>query len=104
MFPEANNSAAVHQLAAAIAQQMADATLPLPATLTRQQAAAYLNVSLSQFGAMETGGSLGPVPLELGGPRCIRYLKSELTAWLDAGAPSRPTWQQIRRTALRRSA
>lgn len=59
------------------------------AALTEREAAAYLNVSpqflrLSRHYGIRPGYAAGPIFVRLGGGRSIRYLKSDLDAWLQA--------------------
>ena len=73
-----------------------------PEGLDPSAAAAFVGVSVSKWHAMNAAGHC-PAPVELG-DRCPRWLRGELRAWLYAGAPTRVTWLQIRRDALRRTA
>jgi predicted DNA-binding transcriptional regulator AlpA len=62
---------------------------PTPATLTETQAAAYLNTSpqflrLSRHYGNRPRHGEGPPFIRLGGGRSIRYLKTDLDAWLNA--------------------
>lgn len=59
------------------------------AALTEKQAAAYLSASpqflrLSRHYGNRPGHAEGPPFIRLGGGRAIRYLKSDLDAWLQA--------------------
>lgn len=49
-----------------------------------------LGVSLRHVRRLESAGRIGPEPVRLG--RCVRYLTSQISAWLEAGAPDRATW------------
>lgn len=60
------------------------------------EAAKLLSVSERHLWSMHSTGRLGPLPIRLG--RSVRWRKSELLAWLEAGTPERTEWQQ-RRTA-----
>jgi predicted DNA-binding transcriptional regulator AlpA len=44
--------------------------------------------------AWDAGGKL-PTPVRIGGS--VRWRTDEIRRWLDAGAPDRATWEQIRR-------
>lgn len=59
------------------------------------EVAKLLQVSLRHVNALNASGRL-PRPLRLG--RSVRWLRSDLEAWLEAGAPSRETWEQMRQT------
>jgi predicted DNA-binding transcriptional regulator AlpA len=66
-------------------------------------AAAFIGVSISKLHDLNTRG-LMPSPAELGdGGRCPRWSRSELRAWLLAGAPSRIRWQAMRDQVMRRA-
>jgi predicted DNA-binding transcriptional regulator AlpA len=69
---------------------------PPTLTLTARDAAALLGISRAQFFKLQAAGKLGPVPVYLGS-RAPRWVRSELEEWLLAGAPSRDTWQTLRR-------
>jgi predicted DNA-binding transcriptional regulator AlpA len=70
--------------------------------LTADQAAAYVGVSVRKWHEMNGSGKC-PAPVELG-DRCLRWPRSELKAWLLAGAPTRVTWRVLREREMRRSA
>jgi predicted DNA-binding transcriptional regulator AlpA len=58
------------------------------------QVAELLNVSRSQFFAMQADGRI-PYPTRLS-PRCPRWPLRELRAWIAAGCPPREVWRQMR--------
>lgn len=65
-----------------------------PEALSSTQAAQLCGISRSTWLKMQTTGRI-PRPVHLG--RCVRWLRSELLAWLHAGAPPRERWEAIRR-------
>lgn len=71
--------------------------------LSHAEAAALCGVSKSKWAEMYSKGQT-PLPIELGDGKCLRFLRSELLAWLRAGAISRARWMQIREQAMRRAA
>lgn len=89
-------------LADAVAQRIAASPpVVIPEGLAAADAAAFIGVSVSKFRAMDNAGHV-PAPAMLGDGNCPRWSRSELVAWLRAGAPSRPRWILQRDTALRR--
>src|SRR5215469_9189539 len=62
--------------------------------------AAYCGVSVSTWHDLNRRGSC-PAPTEIT-ERCPRWARTELRAWLLAGAPARARWQLMRDSALRR--
>jgi predicted DNA-binding transcriptional regulator AlpA len=56
------------------------------------QVAELLNVSRSQFFAMQADGRI-PYPTRLS-PRCPRWPLRELRAWIAEGCPPREAWRQ----------
>ena len=62
--------------------------------LTAADIARLLAVTVRHVRALDSSGRL-PRPVRLG--RAVRWSRSELVAWLDAGAPSRDRWETIRR-------
>lgn len=60
---------------------------------TVKQVAATLKVSVRQVHRLSMEG-LMPAPIRLGGS--IRWSKDEILSWLEAGAPDRDKWSQIR--------
>ncbi len=61
--------------------------------LTAGQAATLLGVSERHFRALDASGRV-PRPVRLG--RSVRWRRTELVAWLDAGCPSRDKWAAMR--------
>jgi predicted DNA-binding transcriptional regulator AlpA len=62
-------------------------------------AARFLGISVSKVHQLNAAGEL-PSPAELG-ERCPRWSRTELKAWLFAGAPGRSRWEAMRHAALR---
>lgn len=60
--------------------------------LTPADAAKLLRVSRATFFKMDAAGKI-PLAVHLT-PRCPRWLRSELLAWLSAGAPHRQDWER----------
>lgn len=56
--------------------------------------AKLLDVSQRHIWKMLATGRFGPQPVRLG--RAARFSRAELVAWIDAGAPSREQWQQMK--------
>lgn len=71
--------------------------------LTHAEAAALCGVSRSKWAEMYSRGQT-PLPIELGDGKCLRFLRSELLAWMRSGAISRSRWLQVREQAMRRLA
>lgn len=87
-----------------VAPAIATVEAPLiePEGLTFSQAAAYIGVSRSKLYQFHDAG-LCPAPVSLGdGDGCKRFSRSELRAWLIAGAPPRLRWAGMREAAIRR--
>ncbi len=73
-----------------------------PEALTADQAAVLCGVSRSKWYDLDAAGQC-PAPVEIGDSGgCRRWLRSELLAWLRAGAPSRVKWLAIREAVARR--
>lgn len=92
------------EIAAAVSALLAEVEslrAPAPEGLSPQAAATLIGVSPAKLHDMNARG-LMPAPVELGTGRCPRYLRSELFAWLRAGAPPRAKWHGMRDAALRR--
>ncbi len=53
-----------------------------------------LGLSLRTIRAMDAAGKL-PRPVQLNG-HSVRWVVSEIEAWLAAGAPDRSTWEVLR--------
>ncbi len=64
-----------------------------PGVLTADEAAALLKISRSHFYKLVRTGR-APGPIRLG--RAVRWLRQELDAWLEAGAPPRVRWEQTK--------
>ena len=60
---------------------------------TAKQVAAFLKVSIRQVHRLTTD-ALMPACVRLGGN--FRWHKEEVIAWLDAGAPDREQWNQMK--------
>lgn len=67
-------------------------------TLSVQQAAKLLGVHPENLKKLIAKGRV-PAPLDLG-PQTKRWLRSELVAWLEAGAPVAAEWQKRRAKRL----
>jgi predicted DNA-binding transcriptional regulator AlpA len=66
-----------------------------PEALPAADAARMLGISRSQFFKLHSSGKV-PLPVYLT-PRCPRWLRAELLAWLAAGCPDRQTWTKLRK-------
>lgn len=62
----------------------------LPALLRAANAAAFLDVSVSQLHRLHAAGEM-PAPRKLGG--CRAWSRRELLRWIDAGCPDRVEWE-----------
>lgn len=60
---------------------------------TVKQVASLLKVSIRQIHHL-TANALMPEPMRLG--KLLRWSKEEITSWLEAGAPSREQWNQMK--------
>ncbi len=67
--------------------------------LAAPEAAKLCGVSRSTWLKLQASGRV-PRPVRLG--RCVRWLRSELLAWLAAGCPSRERWDAIKPGGQRR--
>ncbi len=67
--------------------------LAIAALLDRPGVAALLKVSRSFVQKLHDTGRL-PMPVRLG--RAVRWRRDELLAWIDAGCPSRDSWEAQR--------
>ncbi len=65
-------------------------------TVNAKQAAKILNVSQRQLWRLNSTGRL-PKPIRLG--CCIRWVRTELEAFIQAGAPNRERWEQMKQNA-----
>jgi len=66
-----------------------------PEALPAAAAARLLGISRSQFFKLHSAGKI-PMPVYLT-PRCPRWLRAELLAWLAAACPDRLTWTKLRK-------
>lgn len=62
-------------------------------TLPAADAARLCGISRASWFKLRAADRV-PAPIRLGG--CVRWRVDELHAWLDAGAPPRPTWERMR--------
>ncbi|MCZ6653208.1 MAG: helix-turn-helix domain-containing protein [Planctomycetota bacterium] len=62
--------------------------------LTANGLARALKVSVRQVWKMLSRGDL-PSPIKLG--RSVRWRSAEIARWLDAGAPTRELWEQLKK-------
>jgi predicted DNA-binding transcriptional regulator AlpA len=69
-----------------------------PATLRRRTLADYLDRSLVCIDRDNAAARI-PAPVKIGG--ALRWLKSEIDAWLEAGAPDRETWERFKKASRR---
>ena len=67
-----------------------------PLTVSAKQLAAILGVSLRQVCRLDEKKLL-PKPLWLGGSR--KWLRKEIVAFLEAGAPDRDVWDAMKEVA-----
>jgi predicted DNA-binding transcriptional regulator AlpA len=58
-----------------------------------RQLGAMLGLSVRTIRTMDAGGKL-PRPIRLNGS--VRWVVTEIQAWLLAGAPSRPDWEALK--------
>lgn len=65
-------------------------------TVNAKQAARLINVSVRQLWRLNSTGRL-PKPIRLG--NCVRWRKAELEAFIQAGAPHREKWEQMKQNA-----
>jgi excisionase family DNA binding protein len=72
-----------------------------PELLTTAKAAKLCGVSKRHFEVQAGAGRIGPAKVRLGGS--VRWHRSELIAWIDAGLPSRAAWLALRDTRRRAS-
>jgi hypothetical protein len=64
-----------------------------PLTMTPADVARELRISLRSFRRHEVAGKIGPAPLHIG--RAVRYLRDDVTRWIQAGMPDRDTWREV---------
>jgi predicted DNA-binding transcriptional regulator AlpA len=72
---------------------------PKALLLTDREAAALCGLGRSTWRRLQAGGKVPP-PIHLG--RSCRWRRSELLAWIDAGAPEACTWAAMREQHARR--
>ena len=88
-------------VAAALAKFVDSLPRPIePEGMNADAAGAFLGIAVSKVHDLNDRG-LMPSPVLLGDGRCNRWLRSELLAWLRAGAPSRARWSSMREHAMR---
>ena len=68
------------------------------ATYSRRTLSIYLGRSVPALDRDAARGLL-PAPIRLGG--AVKWLKSEIDAWLEAGAPDRETWERLKAASKR---
>jgi hypothetical protein len=73
----------------------------IPEGLTNAAAARFVGCSVSLWNSLNTRG-LCPAPVQLADRRPV-WPRTELKAWLLAGAPTRLQWRAIRDAAIRRA-
>ena len=66
-----------------------------PEALRAVDAARLIGVCRSKFYQMHSAGKT-PLPVYYS-PKCPRWVRSELLAWLAAGGPDRQTWVKLRK-------
>lgn len=74
---------------AAVPSPTANVTLE-PLAISAQQLARMLGLSVRTIRSMDSSGKL-PRPIRLNGS--VRWVVSEIEAWLPAGAPDRAKWE-----------
>lgn len=62
-----------------------------------KEVAQLLGIGRSLFYEMHSSGRLGPLPIRLG--RAVRWQRSEIQAWVNAGCPGRVKWLAMRKGA-----
>ena len=77
------------------------ADLPEALLLSDREAAALCGLGRSTWRRLQSAGKIPPA-LKLG--RSCRWRRSELLAWIEAGAPDGRTWEAIKASAGRRAA
>jgi excisionase family DNA binding protein len=65
-----------------------------PLLLSSEKAAKLLGISRTHFYGLSSSGTLGLLPVRLGGRTLWR--REELEQWVYAGCPSRERWQVMR--------
>lgn len=61
--------------------------------LTAKAVGEMLSLSKRQIFRLNSCGKI-PAPIRIGGS--VRWVTSTITAWLEAGAPDRKTWEAIK--------
>jgi predicted DNA-binding transcriptional regulator AlpA len=74
---------------------LATPAVTTPVTLSRLELAAYLGRSEAAF---DRDLALGRIPAGFRLGRCRKWLKSEIDAWLAAGAPDQKTWEAMKKS------
>jgi predicted DNA-binding transcriptional regulator AlpA len=67
----------------------------MPLLVGAPAVAKLLSVSVSQVWSMHASGTLGVLPIRLGGRTLWR--RAELEAWTEAGCPNRDRWLDMRK-------
>lgn len=73
---------------------MADLINPVVLAVDARELGSMLGLSLRTIRSMDASGKL-PKPVRLSG-HSIRWIVSEIEAWLQAGCPHRSVWETIR--------
>jgi predicted DNA-binding transcriptional regulator AlpA len=68
-----------------------------PEALDAKSLAALLSIGVSTVYQLDSTGML-PAGVLLGDRRCKRWIRGEIVAWLQAGAPSRARWDLLKQT------
>lgn len=66
-----------------------------PCGLDHAETAKLIGISESHLHNLEATGRMGPEPFRLG--RAKRYIRQEVSDWINAKCPPRHRWQVIRR-------
>lgn len=67
--------------------------LQQPLAISARQLASMLGVSIRQVWRLNETGNL-PRPMRLGGS--VKWLRKEIEAFLEAGAPDRESWEAMK--------
>lgn len=70
--------------------------------LDASAAAALCGISRAKWHSLVSSG-LAPESVQLGTGCCPRWMRSELLAWMRAGAPSRQQWAMMKSQTMRRA-
>jgi predicted DNA-binding transcriptional regulator AlpA len=68
-----------------------------PMVLSAMRLSQRLGVSLRHIRRMDSAGKL-PRPIRLG--KVVLWKVDEINAWLNAGAPDRKTWEQMKKGVM----